>query len=57
MPDKMPDGEVEKKAAETPEASEKLRVAKVGVKDKGDVVATFAGEPVEGIIADMADGD
>ncbi len=53
----MSDNEVEKEAAETPEAPTKLRVAKVGVKDKGEIVSTFAGEPIEGIIADLADGD
>jgi len=56
----MSDSEVEKKAAGTPEAPEApkpLRVAKVGVKDKGEIVATAAGEPIEGIIADLADGD
>jgi len=59
----MPDSEFEKKAVgtpavpEAPEAPKPLRVAKVGVKDKGEIVATAAGEPIEGIIADLADGD
>jgi hypothetical protein len=55
--EKMPDAEVEKKDAEAPETANTLRVAKVGVKDTGEVVSTFGGEPIEGIVADIADGD
>ena len=39
-------------AAATP-----LRVAKPGVIDKGDIVATAGGEAFSGHIADLADGD
>jgi hypothetical protein len=56
MSEKAPDSEVEK-TPEAPQAPTKLRVARVGVKNKGEIVATLAGEPVEGIIADIADGD
>lgn len=43
-------------AAETAGATP-LRVAKPGVIDKGDVVATAGGEAMSGHIADLADGD
>ena len=41
---------------ETPEQAE-LRRAKVGVKDKGQVVHTALDQPMSGMIADIADGD
>ena len=41
---------------ETPEAAE-LRKAKVGVKDKGEIVGSTLDQPISGIIADIADGD
>jgi hypothetical protein len=41
---------------ETPEAAA-LRKAKVGVKDKGEIVGSTMDEPVSGLIADIADGD
>ena len=41
-----------------PEAdAEAPRVAKVGVVDKGKIVTGFGGEPINGMIADLADGD
>lgn len=41
-----------------PEAeTEAPHVAKVGVIDKGHNVTGFAGEPINGMIADLADGD
>ncbi len=33
------------------------RVAKTGVVDKGQIVTGFGGEPISGLIADLADGD
>jgi hypothetical protein len=43
-------------APEEPKA-EAPHVAKVGVVDKGKVVTGFGGEPINGMIADLADGD
>jgi hypothetical protein len=34
-----------------------LRIARPGVKDSGQIVATAAGEPIAGVVADIADGD
>ena len=43
---------------EDPKAeAEAPHVAKVGVVDKGKVVTGFGGEPINGMIADLADGD
>ncbi|AAK22257.1 hypothetical protein [Caulobacter vibrioides] len=44
--DKVPEAEIE-----TP------HVAKVGVHDKGHNVTSFNEEPINGLIADIADGD
>ncbi len=43
----------------TPETEEAatLRKAKVGVKDKGEIVGSTLDQPISGIIADIADGD
>lgn len=42
----------------TPEAeAETPHVAKVGVVDKGHNVTSFNDEPINGLIADLADGD
>jgi len=42
----------------SPETAEpKLRVAKPGVIDDGEIVTTAGGEPMSGQIADIADGD
>lgn len=38
-------------------AAEAPRAAKVGVVDKGKIVTGFGGEPINGMIADLADGD
>ncbi|MET3666641.1 MULTISPECIES: hypothetical protein [unclassified Caulobacter] len=41
-----------------PEAeTEAPHVAKVGVVDKGHNVTSFNDEPINGLIADLADGD
>ncbi len=42
---------------ETPKAPADHRPAKVGVKDRGQEVYTADGERVDGLIADIADGD
>ena len=43
---------------ETPEVEiEAPHVAKVGVVDKGHNVTGFGGEPISGMLADLADGD
>jgi hypothetical protein len=41
---------------ETPEV-EAPHVAKVGVIDTGHNVTSAAGEPINGLLADLADGD
>jgi hypothetical protein len=42
----------------TPEAKkEDIHQAKRGVKDAGHIVSSAAGEPIEGRIADITDGD
>ena len=41
---------------ETPE-TEAPHVAKVGVIDTGHNVTSAAGEPINGLLADLADGD
>jgi hypothetical protein len=38
-------------------AEEELHQAKRGVKDAGHIVTSAGGEPIEGIIADITDGD
>ncbi len=53
----MSEKEAETTPAETPEAAAKPQAAKVGVKDRGKVVYTADGERVDGLIADIADGD
>jgi hypothetical protein len=54
----MSDNEADKTPSETPEgAAEQRHAAKVGVEDRGHSVATAANQPVDGIIADLADGD
>jgi len=54
----MSDNDADKTPAETPEGSAAQRhAAKVGVEDRGHSVATAADQPVDGIIADLADGD
>jgi hypothetical protein len=46
------------KQTETPEPQDpKLRVAKPGVVDKGETVATSGGEAFSGHVSDIADGD
>ena len=41
-----------------PEAEPEVpHVAKVGVVDRGHNVTGFGGEPISGMIADLADGD
>ena len=43
---------------DTPEAeTEAPHPAKVGVVDKGHNVTSFNDEPINGLIADLADGD
>ena len=42
---------------ETPQEPEAPHVAKVGVVDKGHNVTGFGGEPIDGLLADLADGD
>jgi hypothetical protein len=52
----MADKDAEKTPAETSEEPAE-HAAKVGVKDKGTIVTTAAGQKVDGSIADIADGD
>jgi hypothetical protein len=47
----------EKPEDSTPETEEALRKAKVGVKDRGEIVSGPCDEPMSGLIADIADGD
>ena len=53
---RMSDNDAKKTPAETPEA-EARHAAKVGVEDRGHIVGTAAEQPVDGMIADLADGD
>jgi hypothetical protein len=54
----MSDNDAKKTPAETPEGAPEARhAAKVGVEDRGHVVGTAADQPVDGMIADIADGD
>jgi hypothetical protein len=55
---RMSDNDAKKTPAETPEGAPEARhAAKVGVEDRGHVVGTAADQPVDGMIADIADGD
>jgi hypothetical protein len=55
---RMSDNDATKTPAETPEvAAEARHAAKVGVEDRGHIVGTAADQPVDGMIADLADGD
>jgi hypothetical protein len=54
---RMSDNDAKKTPAETPEAAEARHAAKVGVEDRGHIVGTAADQPVDGMIADLADGD
>jgi hypothetical protein len=55
---RMSDNDAKKTPAETPEAAAEARhAAKVGVEDRGHIVGTAADQPVDGMIADLADGD
>ncbi len=53
----MSDNETQKTPPEQAVTEPKHEAAKVGVKDRGKVVYTADGERVDGIIADLADGD
>jgi hypothetical protein len=54
----MSDNDATKTPAETPAVTpEERHAAKVGVEDRGHAVGTAADQPVDGIIADLADGD
>jgi hypothetical protein len=54
----MSDNDAKKTPAETPEVTAETRhTAKVGVEDRGHIVGTAAEQPVDGMIADLADGD
>ena len=37
--------------------AEEIHQAKRGVKDAGHIVSSAGGEPIEGVIADITDGD
>ena len=51
-PTETPDAETEAQiTAVTP------RAAKAGVVDRGQTVTGFGGEPINGMLADLADGD
>ena len=53
----MSDNDAKKTPAETPEVTAETRqAAKVGVEDRGHIVGTAADQPVDGMIADLADG-
>jgi hypothetical protein len=55
---RMSDNDAKKTPAETPEVTAETRhAAKVGVEDRGHIVGTAAEQPVDGMIADLADGD
>jgi hypothetical protein len=55
---RMSDNDAKKTPAETPEGAPEARhAAKVGVEDRGHIVGTAADQPVDGMIADLADGD
>ena len=43
--------------AEPEKAKEDIHQAKRGVKDAGHIVSSAAGEPLDGRIADITDGD
>jgi hypothetical protein len=43
--------------AKTEKPAEKIHQAKRGVKDAGHIVSSAAGEPIDGRIADITDGD
>ena len=45
-----------KKTTEAPAAPAR-QAAKVGTEDRGHIVGTAADQPVDGMIADLADGD
>jgi hypothetical protein len=54
----MSDNDAKKTPAETPEGSaDERHAAKKGVEDRGHSVGTAADQPVDGMIADLADGD
>ncbi len=38
-------------------SEQQMRAARPGVKDEGDIVTTAGGEPMNGLVADIADGD
>jgi hypothetical protein len=50
----MSDNDTNKTPAETP--AEERHPAKVDVEDRGHNVSTAADQPVDGLIADLADG-
>jgi hypothetical protein len=49
--------DTKKTPAKTSTAKPGAHVAKKGVTDRGQNVSTAAGQPVDGQIADLADGD
>jgi hypothetical protein len=43
--------------AQPEKPAEEIHQAKRGVKDAGHIVSSAGGEPIEGIVADITDGD